>query len=201
MTSEQQIVTTYSYLHRNVKTSCKALFTRQGTRRSIKTFTSPATCTSLFGSLPYDASIAVPQRLLHRGQCSNYSLNFQYPLISLRPSSSCLRLLPYLPITAILPSTFLSITCFRRQFLRKMWPVQSAFLLFTKTLITNKCTKRVLSSIVTHSYMFRPCWVIFRENFCCRYTKVALYTWVRMCCWLCTAFFWRREICVCYDWR
>jgi hypothetical protein len=35
----------------------------------------------------------------------------------------------------------------------------------TKTLITNKCTKRVLSSIVTHSYMFRPCWVIFRENF------------------------------------
>jgi hypothetical protein len=36
---------------------------------------------------------------------------------------------------------------------------------YTKTLITNKCTKRVLSSIVTHSYMFRPCWVIFRENF------------------------------------
>jgi hypothetical protein len=34
-----------------------------------------------------------------------------------------------------------------------------------KTLITNKRTKRVLSSIVTHSYMFRPCWVIFRENF------------------------------------
>jgi hypothetical protein len=32
-------------------------------------------------------------------------------------------------------------------------------------LITNKCTKRVLLSIVTHSYMFRPCWVIFRENF------------------------------------
>jgi hypothetical protein len=31
--------------------------------------------------------------------------------------------------------------------------------------ITNKCTKRVVSSIVTHSYMFRPCWVIFRENF------------------------------------
>jgi hypothetical protein len=34
-----------------------------------------------------------------------------------------------------------------------------------KTLITNKCTKRVISLIVTHSYMFRPCWVIFRENF------------------------------------
>jgi hypothetical protein len=36
-------------------------------------------------------------------------------------------------------------------------------LYYTKTLITNKCTKRVLSSIVTHSYMFLPCWVIFRE--------------------------------------
>jgi hypothetical protein len=36
---------------------------------------------------------------------------------------------------------------------------------YTKTLITNKCTKRVLSSIVTHSYIFRPCRVIFRENF------------------------------------
>jgi hypothetical protein len=38
-------------------------------------------------------------------------------------------------------------------------------LYYTKILITNKCTKRVLSSIVTHFYMFRPCWVIFRENF------------------------------------
>jgi hypothetical protein len=37
-------------------------------------------------------------------------------------------------------------------------------LYYTKTLITNKCTHRVLSSIVTHSYMFRPSWVIFREN-------------------------------------
>jgi hypothetical protein len=38
-------------------------------------------------------------------------------------------------------------------------------LYYTKTLTTNKCTKRVLSSIVTHYYMFRPCWFIFRENF------------------------------------
>jgi hypothetical protein len=38
-------------------------------------------------------------------------------------------------------------------------------LYYTKTLITNKCTRRVLSSIVTHSYMFRPCWIIFREKF------------------------------------
>jgi hypothetical protein len=49
-------------------------------------------------------------------------------------------------------------------------------LYYTKTVVTKKCTKRVLTSIVTHSYMFRPCWVIFRENFCYRYTKVALYS-------------------------
>jgi hypothetical protein len=66
-------------------------------------------------------------------------------------------------------------------------------LYYTKTLITNECTKRILSSIVTHSYMFRPCWVIFRENFCYRYTMFALYSWVRMCCWLCTVY-WRREL-------
>jgi hypothetical protein len=36
---------------------------------------------------------------------------------------------------------------------------------FATPLLTNTCTKRVLSSIVTHSYLFRPCWVIFREKF------------------------------------
>jgi uncharacterized Fe-S cluster protein YjdI len=38
-------------------------------------------------------------------------------------------------------------------------------LYYTKTLITNKCTERIFTSVVTHSYMFRPCWVVFRENF------------------------------------
>jgi hypothetical protein len=52
---------------------------------------------------------------------------------------------------------------------KQYFPVFNVFhvraLYYTKTLITKKCTKRVLSSIVTHSYMFRPCWVIFRESF------------------------------------
>jgi hypothetical protein len=43
-------------------------------------------------------------------------------------------------------------------------PTRRIPLRIQKTLITNKCTKTFLS-IVTHSYMFRPCWVIFRENF------------------------------------
>jgi hypothetical protein len=33
-----------------------------------------------------------------------------------------------------------------------------------KTLNPNECTKSFFASIITHSYMFRPCWVIFREK-------------------------------------
>jgi hypothetical protein len=76
------------------------------------------------------------------------------------------------------------------EFIYKLNVFHVRALYYTKTLITNKCTKRVLSSIVKHSYMFRPCWFIFRENFFVIVnTKVALYSWVRMCCWLCTALF------------
>jgi hypothetical protein len=101
---------------------------------------------------------------------------------------------------------------------------RSVHYIIQKTLITNKCTKRVLSSIVTRSYMFRPCWVIVRENFFVTVTlrlhfivewecavdcvlrcfwrrelsavrasspelQARTYSWVRTCCWLCTALF------------
>ena len=56
--------------------------------------------------------------------------NFKYPLISLRSSSTCLRILPRLPTTFILPCIFSSITCFRKQFLRKSWPIQFALFFF-----------------------------------------------------------------------
>ena len=55
------------------------------------------------------------------------SFNWQYPLLSLRSSSSFLRLIPRLLVTSICPFIFPSITCCRRQFLRKMWPIQLAF--------------------------------------------------------------------------
>jgi hypothetical protein len=71
--------------------------------------------------------LPLPKWVLHTVWFSASSFNFQYPLVSLRSSSSCLRLLPRLPVTSILPSIFPSITCFRRQFLRKMW--QSSFFL------------------------------------------------------------------------
>jgi hypothetical protein len=74
--------------------------------------------------------LPLPKRLLHRVRSSASSFNFQYLFFSLRSSSSCLRLLPRLAVISILPSNFPSITCFRRQCLRKMWPIQLAFLLF-----------------------------------------------------------------------
>ena len=64
-------------------------------------------------------------------QCdsASFPFNFHYPLFSLRPSSSCC-LLPLSPIISILPTIFLLITCFRKQFLCKMWPIQLASLFF-----------------------------------------------------------------------
>ena len=59
---------------------------------------------------------------------SAFSFNFQYPLFSLRSSSSSLLILLRLPFSP--SSIFHPITCFRRQFLRKMWPIQLPFLLF-----------------------------------------------------------------------
>jgi hypothetical protein len=67
-------------------------------------------------------------------------------------------------------------------------------LYYTKTLITNKCTRRGLSSIVTHSYMFRPCWVIFRENFLVIVTLRSHFIVEWKCAVDCVLLcFWRRE--------
>jgi len=68
-----------------------------------------------------------PKRCLHIARCRTSSFKWEYPLLSLRSSSSFLRLLPRLLATSISPFIFPSITCFRRQFLRKMWPIQLAF--------------------------------------------------------------------------
>ena len=70
---------------------------------------------------------SLPKRFLHTVQSRASSFNWQYPLLSLRSSSSILRLLPRLLVTSICPFILPSITCCRRQFLRKMWPIQLAF--------------------------------------------------------------------------
>jgi len=68
-----------------------------------------------------------PKQFLHTVRSSASSFKWEYPLLSLRSSSSFLRLLPRLLVTSFSPFIFPSITCFRRQFLRKMWPIQLAF--------------------------------------------------------------------------
>ena len=66
----------------------------------------------------------------HALQSSASCFNFQYPLFSSRSLSSCLCLLSRLPVTSILPCIFPSIARGRRQFVRKMWPMQLTFLNF-----------------------------------------------------------------------
>jgi len=67
------------------------------------------------------------KRFLHIVRSRASSFNSHYPFLSLRSSSNFLRLLPCLLVTSICPFSFPSITCFRRQFLRKMWPIKLAF--------------------------------------------------------------------------
>ena len=95
--------------------------------------------------------LSLPKPVLHRQRLSYSSFNFQNHLVSLRSFSSCLRLLPLLPVTSSLPSTFLSITCFRRQFLRKMWPVQLAFPSMTVCRIFLSLTLCIISLLLKRS--------------------------------------------------
>ena len=69
----------------------------------------------------------LPKPALHTVRSSASSFKWKYPLLSLRSSSSFLRLLPRLPVTSIPPFIFPSITRCRRQFLCKMWPFNLAF--------------------------------------------------------------------------
>ena len=55
------------------------------------------------------------------------TFSIQDHLLSIRSSSTCLLGRPLLPVTTILPSIYRSVTCFSRQFPRKMWPIQLAF--------------------------------------------------------------------------
>jgi hypothetical protein len=69
----------------------------------------------------------LPKWFLHIVHSRASSFKWEYPLLSLRSSSSFLRLFPRLLVTSISPFIFPSITCFRGQFLHKMWPIQLAF--------------------------------------------------------------------------
>jgi hypothetical protein len=66
------------------------------------------------------------ERVPHRVRSIASSFKIQYLTSSLRSSSSCLRFLLSLLVPSIIPS----ITCSRRQFLHKIWPIQLDFFLF-----------------------------------------------------------------------
>ena len=68
----------------------------------------------------------LPNQAVHIVQSRASSFNCEYPLLSLRSSSSFLCFLR-LPVTSIPPFIFPSVTHCRRQFLCKMWPIQLAF--------------------------------------------------------------------------
>ena len=60
----------------------------------------------------------LPKRVFHIVRSKVSSFSFQYFLVSLRSSNSCLRL----PSPHFVPFIFSSKTCLRRQLPRKMWP-------------------------------------------------------------------------------
>jgi hypothetical protein len=91
-----------------------------------------------------------------QSEISASSINFQYPVVSLRSSSSCLRLLLCLAVTYI-PPFFFSIMCVRRQFLRKMCQIQLAFLLF----IASRILLPSLTQCNTFSFLTRSVQIIF----------------------------------------
>ena len=72
----------------------------------------------------------LPKRVLHRARSSAPPFILPYPLFSLKSSSSCLLLRLRLPVTYIFHSIFPSLMYFRRQFLRRMLPIQLVFLIF-----------------------------------------------------------------------
>jgi hypothetical protein len=95
-------------------------------------------------------------RVLHIVRSSASSLNFPYPILSLRSPSSCLYLLPRFPVTTILHSSFPSNTCFKTQFLHK---IQLAFLLCIVCIIylpsLTLCNTSSYTSWYTHYQGYR----------------------------------------------
>jgi hypothetical protein len=94
----------------------------------------------------------LPKLVLHRMRSSTSFFNLQYSFSSIRLSSSCLCLLPRFYVTSIIPS----ITRFRRHFLRNMWPIQLAFLLFI-FFVWYSCHPRLFVTLL-HSSNDRSDW-------------------------------------------
>ena len=93
------------------------------------------------------------KRALHIELSRTSFFKWEYPLLSLRSSNSFPRLLPCLPVTSIPHCIFPSITRCRRQFLRKMWPIQFAFRLRISCRIF-LCSLTLSNYHIRHSFFF-----------------------------------------------
>ena len=94
----------------------------------------------------------LPKRIVHVMRSGASSFKWEYPLLSIRSSGSFLRLLPRRPVTSIHPFIFPSIIRCRRQFLRKMWPIQLGFhLLISLKIFLSSLTLSNTSSFLTCS--------------------------------------------------
>jgi len=84
--------------------------------------------------MPSVVRLTTGPKLFHSGFSKEGDLVFPLSgsgtIVSLRSFIICLRLIPRLPVTSILPATFSTRTYLIRQFPRNMWEIQLAFLLF-----------------------------------------------------------------------
>jgi len=99
----------------------------------------------------------LPKRALHIVRSRASSFKWKYPLLSLRSSSSFLRLLPRLPVTSIPPFIFPSITLVEGSFYAKFWPIQLAFRLLISCRIS-LCSSNLSN---TTSFLTRSVQLIF----------------------------------------
>ena len=121
--------------------------------------------------------MSLPKPALHIVRSRASSFKWEYPTLSLRSSSSFLRLLPRLPVTSIPPFTFPSITHCRRQFLCKMWPIQLAFLL----LISCRIFLCYLTLSNTSSFLTWPVQLIFSillQHHIWKLSRSATFCWL-----------------------
>jgi hypothetical protein len=93
----------------------------------------------------------LPKRSFHVVQYRASSFRWEYPLLSLRSSSSFLHLLHRLPVTSIPRFIFPSITCCRRQFLHRVWPTQLALRFILCRIFLSSLTLSNTSSFLTWS--------------------------------------------------
>ena len=114
-------------------------------------------CIIIISNLSNDRSKASSKRFLHTARSRASSFIWQYPLLSLRSSNSFVRLLPRLLVTSICPFILPSIASCRRQFLRKMWPIQLAF----RLLISFRIFLCSLTQINTSSFLTWSVQLIF----------------------------------------